>query len=218
MEQEEKKRLAAKTALKYIEHDTVIGIGTGRTVNYFIECLGAEKRRIETTVASSKTSAALLAQHRIPVAELNDVNDVAVYVDGADEATKHLQLIKGGGGALTREKIIACASRRFVCIADESKLVDVLGQFPVAVEVIPMARSLVARQLVKLGGQPIYRSGFVTDNGNVILDVHNLRIINPAELEQAINDIPGVVGNGIFARRRPDVLLLGTETGVQELR
>lgn len=218
MEQEEKKRLAAKAALNYLEHDAVIGIGTGSTVNYFIECLGAEKRRIETAVASSKASAALLAQHRIPVAELNDVNEVAVYVDGADEATKHLQLIKGGGGALTREKIIACASRRFVCIADESKLVGVLGQFPVAVEVIPMARSFVARQLVKLGGQPIYRNGFVTDNGNVILDVHNLRIINPAELEQAINDIPGVVDNGIFARRRADVLLLGTETGVQELR
>ncbi|MGH6636548.1 MAG: ribose-5-phosphate isomerase RpiA [Gammaproteobacteria bacterium] len=218
MEQEEKKRLAAKAALHYLEHDAVIGIGTGSTVNYFIECLGAEKRRIEATVASSKASAALLAQHRIPVAELNDVNEVAVYVDGADKATKHLQLIKGGGGALMREKIIACASRRFVCIADESKLVGVLGQFPVAVEVIPMARSFVARQLVKLGGQPIYRSGFVTDNGNVILDVHNLRITNPAELEQAINDIPGVVDNGIFARRRADVLLLGTETGVQELR
>jgi len=218
MEQEEKKRLAAKAALTYLEHDAVIGIGTGSTVNYFIAYLAAEKRRIEATVASSESSAAVLAQHRIPVAELNDVNEVAVYVDGADEATKHLQLIKGGGGALTREKIIACASRRFVCIADESKLVDVLGRFPVAVEVIPMARSLVARQLVKLGGQPIYRSGFVTDNGNVILDVHNLRITNPAELEQAINDIPGVVGNGIFARRRADVLLLGTETGVQELR
>ena len=218
MEQEEKKRLAAKAALTYLEHDAVIGIGTGSTVNYFIAYLAAEKRRIEATVASSESSAAVLAQHRIPVAELNDVNEVAVYVDGADEATKHLQLIKGGGGALTREKIIACASRRFVCIADESKLVQVLGQFPVAVEVIPMARSFVARQLVKLGGQPIYRSGFVTDNGNVILDVHNLRIINPVELEQAINDIPGVVGNGIFARRRADVLLLGTETGVQELR
>ncbi|MGH8657187.1 MAG: ribose-5-phosphate isomerase RpiA [Gammaproteobacteria bacterium] len=218
MEQEEKKRLAAKAALNHVEHDAVIGIGTGSTVNYFIECLAAEKRRIEAAVASSEASAALLAQHRIPVAALNDVNEVAVYVDGADEATKHLALIKGGGGALTREKIIACASRRFVCIADESKLVEVLGRFPVAVEVIPMARSFVARQLVKLGGQPIYRSGFVTDNRNVILDVHNLGIINPTELEQAINDIPGVVGNGIFARRRADVLLLGTETGVQELR
>ncbi|MGH8610835.1 MAG: ribose-5-phosphate isomerase RpiA [Gammaproteobacteria bacterium] len=218
MEQEEKKRLAAKAALTYLEHDAVIGIGTGSTVNYFIAYLAAEKRRIEAAVASSKSSAAVLAQHRIPMAELNDVNEVAVYVDGADEATKHLQLIKGGGGALTREKIIACASRRFVCMADDSKLVDMLGRFPVAVEVIPMARSLVARQLVTLGGQPIYRSGFVTDNGNVILDVHNLRITNPVELEQAINDIPGVVDNGIFARRRADVLLLGTATGVQELR
>ncbi len=218
MEREEKKRLAAKAALKYLENDAVIGIGTGSTVNYFIEYLALEKRRIEAAVASSKASAALLAQHGIPVAELNDVNEVAVYVDGADEATKHLQLIKGGGGALTREKIIASASRRFVCIADESKLVEVLGRFPVAVEVIPMARSFVARQLVKLGGQPIYRSGFITDNRHAILDVHNLRITSPAELEQAINDIPGVVGNGIFARRRADVLLLGAEAGVQELR
>ncbi len=218
MEQEEKKRLAAKAALKYLEDDAVIGIGTGSTVNYFIEYLALEKRRIEAAVASSKASAALLAQHGIPVSDLNDVNEVAVYVDGADEATKHLQLIKGGGGALTREKIIASASRRFVCIADESKLVEVLGRFPLAVEVIPMARSFVARQLVKLGGQPIYRSGFITDNCHAILDVHNLRITSPAELEQAINDIPGVVGNGIFARRRADVLLLGAEAGVQELR
>ena len=218
MTQDELKKLVAKAALEYVQTDTVVGVGTGSTANHFIDFLASMKGRIEGAVASSEASAERLRSHGIPVLELNSVSDVSVYVDGADEADKHLHLIKGGGGALTREKIVAAASRQFVCIADQSKLVDVLGKFPLPVEVIPMARSYVGRQLVKLGGQPAWRENFVTDNGNMILDVHNLTITNPAELEAKLNNIPGVVTNGLFALRPADVLLLGTDDGVQTLR
>jgi ribose 5-phosphate isomerase A len=212
--QDEKKRRAAEAALKYVEDDTVIGIGTGSTVNFLIDLLGGIKGRIGGTVASSEASAARLRAVGLPVVDLNGVAEVSVYIDGADEATRLRQLIKGGGGALTREKIIASASRRFVCIIDDGKLVGKLGTFPLAVEVIPMARSYCARELVKLGGRPVYREGFVTDNGNVILDVHQLDIREPMALEQAINNIAGVVANGLFARRGADVLLIGTDHGV----
>ena len=218
MTQDELKRMVAKAALEYVQPDTVIGVGTGSTANHFIDFLAAMKGRIEGAVASSEVSAERLRGHGIPVLDLNSVNEISVYVDGADEADKHLHLTKGGGGALTREKIAAAASIQFVCIVDESKLVDVLGKFPLPVEVIPMARSYVGRQLVKLGGQPAWRENFVTDNGNLILDVHNLTITNPAELEAKLNNIPGVVTNGLFALRPADVLLLGTEQGVQTLK
>lgn len=218
MTQDELKKMVAKAALDYVEADTVVGVGTGSTANHFIDFLATMKGRIEGTVASSEASAERLRGHGIPVLDLNSVSEISVYVDGADEADKHLHLTKGGGGALTREKIVAAASKKFVCIADESKLVDVLGKFPLPVEVIPMARSYVGRQLVKLGGQPAWRENFVTDNGNLILDVHNLTIINPAELEAKLNNIPGVVTNGLFALRPADVLLLGTASGVQTLQ
>ncbi len=218
MTQEELKKMVAKAALEYVEVDTVVGVGTGSTANFFIDFLATMKGRIEGTVASSEASAERLRSHGIPVLDLNSVNGISVYVDGADEADKHLHLTKGGGGALTREKIVAAASRKFVCIADKSKLVDLLGKFPLPVEVIPMARSYVGRQLVQLGGQPVWRENFVTDNGNLILDVHNLTITNPAELEAKLNNIPGVVTNGLFALRPADVLLLGTEDGVQTLK
>lgn len=211
------KKAAAEAALDYVEAGSVIGVGTGSTANYFIEALSRIKGRIEGAVASSNATAARLKQVGIPVLDLNDVGELPLYVDGADEATRHRHLIKGGGGALTREKIVAAASRRFVCIADQSKLVDVLGRFPLPIEVIPMARSYVARELVKLGGQPVWRQGFVTDNGNVILDVHNLRILNPVELEGRLDHIAGVVTNGLFARRPADILLLGTARGVETL-
>ncbi len=217
MNQEEMKKAVAEAALDYVEAGTVIGIGTGTTANYFIDALAGIKHKIEGTVASSEASAERLRSHGIEVLDLNMVNEVSVYVDGADEATKHLHLIKGGGGALTREKIVAAASRKFVCIADESKLVDILGQFPLPIEVIPMARSYVARELVKLGGEPVLREGFITDNGNIILDVHGLQIMEPTKLEAQLNNIAGVVTNGIFAIRPADVLLLGTETGVKTL-
>ena len=217
MNQNEKKRLAAKAAIEYIEDDMVVGVGTGSTVNLFIEELAGIKHRIEGAVASSIATESLLKQHHIPILSLNSVNELAVYIDGADEATRHLQLIKGGGGALTREKIVAAASAKFVCIIDNSKLVNVLGSFPLPVEVIPMAQSYVARELVKLGGRPELRTGMTTDNGNIILDVHNLQILQPAELEQTLNNITGVVTNGLFARRGSDVLLIGDETGIQTL-
>ncbi len=217
MNQEEMKKAVAEAALDYVEAGTVIGIGTGTTANYFIDALAGIKHKIEGTVASSEASAERLRGHGIEVLDLNMVDEVSVYVDGADEATKHLHLIKGGGGALTREKIVAAASRKFVCIADESKLVDILGQFPLPIEVIPMARSYVARELVKLGGEPVLREGFITDNGNIILDVHGLQIMEPTKLEAQLNNIAGVVTNGIFAIRPADVLLLGTETGVKTL-
>ena len=212
------KKAAAQAALAYVETGTIIGIGTGSTANHFIDLLAGIKGRIEGTVASSVASAERLKKHGIPVFDLNAAGDLSLYVDGADESTRHLHLIKGGGGALTREKIVAAASKKFVCIADESKLVDVLGKFPLPVEVIPMARSYVARQIVKLGGQPVLREGFTTDNGNLILDVHNLKIMNPVELETKLNNIPGVVTNGLFALRPADVLILGTPSGAKTLK
>ncbi|MDH5570449.1 MAG: ribose-5-phosphate isomerase RpiA [Gammaproteobacteria bacterium] len=215
--QDELKQAVAKAALEYVETGTIIGVGTGSTANFFIDALATIKNKIEGAVASSIATADRLKGHGIPVFDLNDVNGLSVYVDGADESNKHLHLIKGGGGALTREKIVAAASKKFICIADESKLVDVLGKFPLPVEVIPMARSMVARELVKLGGQPVLRQGFTTDNGNVILDVHNMEIMEPTKLEQALNNIPGVVTNGLFALRPADVLLLGTKDGVRKI-
>lgn len=217
MSQDALKKAAAEAALSYVQTGTVVGIGTGSTANYFIDALATIKHKIEGTVASSVASAERLKQHGIPVLDLNNVDDLALYVDGADEATRHLHLIKGGGGALTREKIVAAVAKKFVCIADESKLVDVLGKFPLPVEVIPMARSYVARQIVKMGGQPTLRQGFTTDNGNVILDVRNIEIMDPPQLEAEINNIAGVVTNGIFALRPADVLLLGTGQGVRTL-
>ena len=217
MTQDEMKKMVARAALDYVETGTIIGIGTGSTANHFIDHLAGIKRKIDGTVASSQASADRLAGHGIPVLDLNSVDEISVYVDGADESNHHLHLIKGGGGALTREKIVAACSRKFVCIADESKLVDVLGEFPLPIEVIPMARSYVARELVKLGGQPVYREGFTTDNGNDILDVHNLRITDPVKLEQELNNITGVVTVGIFASRPADILLLGTQEGVRTI-
>ena len=218
MTQDELKKAVAQAALEYVPAGTVIGVGTGSTANFFIDALATIKSKIDGAVASSVATAERLKKHGIPVLDLNETGGLSVYVDGADEATKHLHLIKGGGGALTREKIVAAASKTFVCIADGSKLVDVLGKFPLPVEVIPMARSYVARELVKLGGEPVLRPNFKTDNGNVILDVHGLRIMNPVQLEEQLDHIAGVVTNGLFARRPADVLLLGTASGVQTLR
>jgi ribose 5-phosphate isomerase A len=209
------KKAAAEAALAYVEDDAVVGVGTGSTVNFFIDALASRKARITAAVASSEASAVRLRSLHIPVRELNDTDGCDVYVDGADEVTEHLAMIKGGGAALTREKIVAQASRKFVCIADASKLVPVLGKFPLPVEVIPMARSFVARELVKLGGMPELRQGVTTDNGNLVLDVRGLTILDPVALETAINMIPGVVTNGIFARRPADVLLLATDQGVK---
>ena len=218
MNADEKKRLAAEAALTYIEEDTIIGVGTGSTVNLFIDALAARKLRIRGAVSSSEASTTRLKSHRIDVLDLNTTGDLDLYVDGADESDSNLRLIKGGGGALTREKIVATASKRFVCIADESKLVDVLGRFPLPVEVIPMARSYVARQLVLLGGHPVWRERVITDNGNHIIDVHDLRITDPAALETTINQIAGVVTVGLFAKRPADVLILGGESGVRTLK
>jgi ribose 5-phosphate isomerase A len=218
MDQDAQKRNAAEAALKYVDDDMTVGVGTGSTVNFFIDALAAMKGRIKTTVSSSEASAKRLRDLRIPVSELNDTDGCDVYVDGADEVTEHLAMIKGGGGALTREKIVAQASRKFVCIADASKLVPILGKFPLPVEVIPMARSFVARELVKLGGMPQLRAGFTTDNGNLILDVRGLTIMKPMELEERINNMPGVVTNGLFALRPADVLLLGADEGVRTIQ
>ena len=215
MTADEMKKQAAWSALEYITTDGVVGVGTGSTVNHFIDALATIKGRIEGAVSSSNASTQRLQEYGIHVFDLNEVNEVAVYVDGADEANPQLQLIKGGGGALTREKIIAAVADQFVCIADASKQVDVLGKFPLPVEVIPMARSYVAREIVKLGGQPVYREGVITDNQNVILDVHGLEIMEPIKLEKTLNDIVGVVTNGLFAMRPADVLLLGTTSGTQ---
>ena len=211
------KQAAAGAAIEYVEDGSVVGVGTGSTADYFIAALGKIKHRIDGAVASSEGTAQKLKALGIAVYDLNSVKDLQVYVDGADEVTPHLAMIKGGGGALTREKIVAAVARQFVCIADHTKLVDVLGQFPLPVEVIPMARSYVGREIVKLGGQPAWRQGFTTDNGNWILDVHNMRITNPAELEAALNQITGVVTNGLFARRGADVVLLGSPDGVKKL-
>lgn len=218
MTQDEMKKAAAMAALDYVEAGTIIGIGTGSTANHFIDGLASIKGKIEGTVASSVASEERLKRHGIPVLNLNDTGGLSLYVDGADESTKHLHLIKGGGGALTREKIVAAASDKFVCIADDTKLVDMLGAFPLPVEVIPMARSYVAREIVKLGGEPVLRTGFTTDNGNVILDIHNMQIMNPVELEDKLNNIVGVVTNGLFAKRPADVLILGGKDGVTTLK
>jgi ribose 5-phosphate isomerase A len=217
MDQNAMKLAVAQAAISLVPAGCIVGVGTGSTANFFIDELGKSKHRFDGAVASSEASAQRLRKHGIEVHDLNNVADLPVYVDGADEITRHLAMIKGGGGALTREKIVAAVARKFICIADESKLVDVLGTFPLPVEVLPMARSYVARELVKLGGQPALRQGFTTDNGNVILDVHNMKIINPVELEATLNQITGVVTNGLFARRGADVLLLGTPAGVQTL-
>jgi ribose 5-phosphate isomerase A len=217
MTQDEMKQAVAKAAIEYVETGTIVGVGTGSTANFFIDELAKIKGKIDGTVASSVASTERLKGHGIEVLDLNSVNEIAVYVDGADESNKYLHLIKGGGGALTREKIVAAASRKFVCIADESKLVDILGKFPLPVEVIPMARSYVAREIAKLGGQPVLREGFTTDNGNIILDIHNMEIMEPVKLEETLNQITGVVTNGLFARKPADVLLLGTQNGVKTL-
>ena len=217
MTQDEMKKAAARAALEYIESGTIIGVGTGSTANHFIDALAQIKGKIDGAVASSNATAERLKKHGIPVLDLNATGGLSLYVDGADESTRYLHLIKGGGGALTREKIVAAASKTFVCVADESKLVDVLGAFPLPVEVIPMARSYVAREIVKLGGEPKLREGFTTDNGNVILDVRGLTILNPVELEEKLNNIVGVVTNGLFALRPADVLILGTAGGVKTI-
>jgi ribose 5-phosphate isomerase A len=213
----EKKRRAAEAAIPYIEVDSVVGIGTGTTVAELVKVLQERKIRLKGAVPSSRRTAEALQAARIPLEDLNAVGDLDLYIDGADEATERGLLIKGGGGALTREKIIAAASKKFVCIIDDSKLADVLGAFPLPVEVIPMARSYVARQLVKLGGQPVWREGVVTDNGNVILDVHNLELTNPIAMEDAVNGIAGVVTVGLFAHRGADVLLVAGDDGVKTL-
>ena len=217
MTADEKKKAVALAALEYVESGWVIGVGTGSTANHFIDGLVKIKGKLDGAVASSNATAERLKKVGIPVFDLNATGDLPLYVDGADEATKHLHLIKGGGGALTREKIVAAASQKFVCIADDSKLVGVLGKFPLPVEVIPMARSYVARQIVQLGGQPVLRENFKTDNGNLILDVHNLQILNPVELEEKLDHLAGVVTNGLFARRPADVLLLASDQGVKTL-
>ena len=219
MTQDEMKQAVAKAAIEYVEAGTIVGVGTGSTANFFIDELAKIKHKIDGTVASSVASADRLKSHGIEVFDLNNVSEIAVYVDGADESNNHLHLIKGGGGALTREKIVAAASKKFVCIADESKLVDVMGKFPLPVEVIPMARSLVAREIIKqIGGEPVLREGFTTDNGNIILDIHNLEIMEPTRIEQILNNITGVVTNGLFAIKPADVLLLGTQDGVRTIK
>ena len=217
MTQDEQKRLVAREAVKFIVEDAYLGVGTGTTANYFIDELAKVKNRIKGAVASSILTAERLKGYGIPVIELTSVDEIPVYVDGADETTAHGAMIKGGGGALTREKIVAAVAKSFVCIIDQSKLVSVLGGYPLPVEVIPMARSHVAHELVRLGGHPQLREHFTTDNGNIILDVEDLRILNPAELETKINNIVGVVTNGLFARRGADVILVGTDNGVQTL-
>ncbi len=217
MTQDEKKRAAAEVALEHISAGEVVGVGTGSTVNFFIDALAGIKDRLDGTVASSEASAARLKRHGIEVRDLNSVSRVSVYIDGADEATRNLHLVKGGGGALTREKILAAVAERFVCIMDDTKLVDVLGAYPLPVELIPMARGYVARELAAHGGRPTWREGAITDNGNEILDVHDLCIRNPVDLESAINQITGVVTNGIFARRPADLLLVASDHGVEQL-
>ena len=222
MTQDELKQAVAKAALDYVESkledDMIIGVGTGSTANFFIEELGKINDRLEGAVASSEETAKRLKAQNISVYDLNTAGRIAIYVDGADESNAHLQLIKGGGAALTREKILAASSKEFVCIADVSKMVGVLGEFPLPVEIIPMARSYVGREIVKLGGDPVYREGCLTDNGNIILDVYNLEILDPRKLERDLNQIAGVVTNGIFAERGADILLLGNENGVETQR
>ena len=218
MTQDDMKRAVAQAAITYVPNDCIVGVGTGSTANFFIDELAKVKGRFDGAVASSEATAQRLKAHGIAVYELNNVGELEIYVDGADEITQHLHMVKGGGGALTREKIVAACAKKFICLADASKLVDVMGHFPLPVEVIPMARSYVARELVKLGGQPRLREGFTTDNGNVILDVLGLTIMNPVELETKLNQIVGVVTNGLFALRPADVLLLGTADGVKTMK
>ena len=213
MDSEEQKKQAALKSLEFINDDCILGVGTGSTVNHLIEALPSVKNKIEAVTSSSEASTKLLEENGFRVDDLSSVGSPDVYIDGADEITKHFHMIKGGGGALTREKIIAEASRKFVCIIDGSKLVDLLGKFPLPVEVIPMAKSLVARELTKLGGLPELRHDFVTDNGNLILDVHNLKILDPVDIESHINNIPGVITNGIFAKRSANVMIIGNEQG-----
>ena len=218
MNQDEMKKAAAQAAIDYVEPGMIVGIGTGSTANHFIDLLAEIKGKVEATVASSEASADRLRGHGIRVLDLNEAGELSLYVDGADESNKYLHLIKGGGGALTREKIVAAASKKFVCIADESKLVDVMGEFPLPVEVIPMARSYVAREILKrTGGTPVLREGFTTDNGNIILDVRDLQIMEPVKLENELNSIVGVVTNGLFAARPADVLILGTPEGAKTI-
>ena len=221
MTQDKLKQAVGQAALDYIlphlEQDMIIGVGTGSTANFFIDALAEVKDRFDGAVASSQASAERLKKYGIPVYDLNSVNELRFYIDGADESNHHLHLIKGGGAALTREKIVSAVAKEFICIADESKLVDVLGKFPLPVEVIPMARSYVAREIVRLGGDPAYREGVVTDNGNIILDVWNMSIVDPKGLEIALNNIVGVVTNGLFAHRPADVLLLATANGIKTI-
>jgi ribose 5-phosphate isomerase A len=214
MNQDALKELVARAALKYVEEDAIVGVGSGSTVFKFIDALASMKNRIDGAVAASEASAERLKKHGIKVFDLNSVDELPVYIDGADEVTEHLYMIKGGGGALTREKITAAVAKKFVCICDMSKLVPVLGKFPLPVEVIPMARSYVARELLKMGGQPRLREGFTTDNGNLVLDCHGLTLLDPPRIESELNQIAGLVSNGIFARRPADVLLLGDAAGV----
>ena len=217
MTQDEQKRAVAKAAIEHVQVGCIVGVGTGSTANYFIDELAKIKHKIDGAVASSDATAKRLQSHGIEVIDLNNVDDLPVYVDGADEITEHLHMTKGGGGALTREKIVAAVARKFICITDQTKLVNILGNFPLPIEVIPMARSYVAREITLLGGQPALRQGFITDNGNVILDVHGLQILNPVELETTLNQITGIVTNGLFARRPADVLLLGVDIGIKTI-
>jgi len=216
-DQETLKKLAAEKALEFIESESIIGVGTGSTVNYFIESLAKIKHKIDAAVASSKASADRLRALGIPIADLNSTGGISLYVDGADEVNSAKQMIKGGGGALTGEKIVASAAKQFVCIVDSSKQVDILGSFPVALEVIPMARSLVGREIVKLGADPVYRRGFITDYGNVILDVHNLKILEPIKMEELLSTLPGVVTCGIFAKRPAEIVIVASQAGIQVL-
>ena len=218
MTQDEMKKAAAIKAITFIKDDSIVGVGTGSTVNYFIDALADIKDKIKGAVSSSEESTKRLKAHGIEVFDLNSVDVLDVYIDGADEITQHMSMIKGGGAALTREKIVAAVAKQFICIADESKQVRVLGQFPLPVEVIPMARSYVARELVKLGGDPVYRQGVITDNGNVIIDVHNLKILDPKALETNINALVGVVTNGLFSLRGADILVLGTKDGIKVIQ
>ena len=218
MSSSDQKRSAAEAALEFIEPGIVLGVGTGSTVNFLIDMLPGIKDRIDRVVSSSKATTKLLEAHGFTVSTLNEVGDIDLYIDGADEATKRLHLVKGGGGALTREKVLAGAARRFICIVDESKLVGMLGAFPLPIEVLPMAQAFVARKFVKLRAQPIWRENFMTDNGNHILDIHDLTISNPLEMETRLNQVPGILTVGIFAHRPADVLLIGSDAGVRELR
>ncbi|MCK8044708.1 ribose-5-phosphate isomerase RpiA [Shewanella sp. 1CM18E] len=215
MTQDEMKKAAGWAALQYVEENSIVGVGTGSTVNHFIDALATMKFDIQGAVSSSEASTEKMKALGIPVFDLNSVNELSVYVDGADEINSQMDMIKGGGAALTREKIVAAVAEKFVCIVDNTKQVDILGEFPLPIEVIPMARSYVARQIVKLGGDPVYREGCVTDNGNIILDVYNMKIMKPKELEEQIDGIVGVVTNGLFAKRGADVLLVGTPDGVK---